>query len=346
MYFTQDNSGAILTDLINRAHAYGKKVCITIGGWTGSQYFSNSVNSDYNRQTFANNIAAMVTQYGADGVDLDWEYPNQGGADQNIVTSADSANLLLFLQVLRNKLGSSAIISLATPLNVWYGSNGQPMTDVSAYAQYIDHVLLMNYDVWGATNAPNAPLQVCSGVTSWQPNANAKGGVAAWIAAGMPANQIMLGIPSYGYVANSAATTLNHRRSLFGQMEFARNKALAARSISDEDKLTKRAPQLAAFVGQSVEFQGMIDSGALVREAGNKWTGGMGYTFAWDQCSQTPYLYNQAASVVASFDTNDSIWQKADFARSQGLRGLGMWDISGDTDDWVLTHAARAGLQI
>lgn len=103
-------------------------MCITIGGWTGSQYFSSAVADDSSRYTFATNIVAMVNAYGVDGIDIDWEYPGQNGADGNIVDSSDSDNFLIFVKLLRSMMGPDQVISMATPLNVWYGDNGQPMT--------------------------------------------------------------------------------------------------------------------------------------------------------------------------------------------------------------------------
>lgn len=127
LYFTQYNSADLLKRLIARGRAAGTKVCITIGGWTGSAYFSPAVATAANREIFANNIVAMVNAYGADGVDIDWEYPNQPGNPGNILNKADSANLALFLKLLRGKMGSKAIISLATPMNVWMGPDNKPL---------------------------------------------------------------------------------------------------------------------------------------------------------------------------------------------------------------------------
>lgn len=58
----------------------------------------------------------------------------------------DSANLLETVKDLRQALGKDAIISAATPLNVWAGPDGNPMTDISAFVPYLDHVTVMNYD--------------------------------------------------------------------------------------------------------------------------------------------------------------------------------------------------------
>lgn len=362
LYFTQWNSVDILQRLIKNGHAAGKKVCITIGGWTGSQYFSTAVENSANRETFAQNIANMVKLYGADGVDLDWEYPGQSGAPGNIVQADDTDNLLTFLALLRQKLGQSAIISLATPLNVWYGDNGAPKTDVSAFAQYIDHVLLMNYDVWGASSnpGPNAPMNYCG--NSWQPGSNAVNAVKNWKAAGMPANKIMLGVPSYGYVSQSTATTLIHRRSHHMETMMARREAALARenlhmgnlrprlqgSVEKRSDLAARQSNgdISSFYNSQLEFNQLVQYGVLGRDSNGGYTGRNGYTRAWDSCSSTPFLYNQGASTVVTYDDPASLKIKGEFAKAQGLRGTGMWDISGDIDDWALTRATRAGLGI
>lgn len=362
LYWTQWNSADLLKRTVKAGHAAGSKVCITIGGWTGSQYFSTAVSSASNRETFANNILAMVNEYGADGVDIDWEYPGQNGASGNVISSSDSANLLTFLSLLRSKFGSDKIISLATPTNVWFGSNGQPLTDVSAYAKYIDHVLIMNYDVWGASSnpGPNAPYSTCSG--SWQPGANAVAAVAAWKAAGMPANKIMLGLPAYGYVSDSTATTLIHKRSHHMEAMEARRIAAEARVnmhdgnlrpriVEENDEEVKRdlskradAGDISSFKNSQIQFNQLVSYKVLSLSTTGVWYGKNGYTRKWDDCSSTPYAYNQARSTVVTYDDPVSLKIKANFAREQGLAGTGMWDISGDTSDYVLTKATRAGL--
>ena len=39
-------------------------------------YFSSLVNTSATRKKLAQDMLAFVNKYGADGIDLDWEYPN------------------------------------------------------------------------------------------------------------------------------------------------------------------------------------------------------------------------------------------------------------------------------
>lgn len=49
-----------------------KKALFSVGGWTGSVYFSSLVATSTSRAAFAKTILNFTTTYGFDGVDLDW----------------------------------------------------------------------------------------------------------------------------------------------------------------------------------------------------------------------------------------------------------------------------------
>lgn len=53
----------------------GTKIMVAIGGWGDTEGFDAAARSEKSRQKFARNVAAMVHATGADGVDIDWEYP-------------------------------------------------------------------------------------------------------------------------------------------------------------------------------------------------------------------------------------------------------------------------------
>ncbi|KAJ7169102.1 glycoside hydrolase superfamily [Mycena crocata] len=183
----------------------GTKVVLSVGGWTGSAPFHQIAASSSTRAKFVSTLANVVSQYGLHGIDIDWEYPNSAGAG-NPYGSADAANFLTLLRDLRKALGTSKLISAAVTDLPWLGSNGSPLTDVSAYASQLTYVNLMNYDIngsWGPPG-PNAPL--ASGKS--QPAYSAQAAFKQWTAAKMPASKLLLGLPLYGYVFNSSKTTM------------------------------------------------------------------------------------------------------------------------------------------
>ncbi|HWQ77790.1 MAG TPA: glycoside hydrolase family 18 protein [Anaerovoracaceae bacterium] len=80
------------------------KTLISVGGWTWSGSFSDVALTEDSRRTFADSCVAFILQYGFDGVDLDWEFPVSGGLPTNIRRSDDSRNFTLLLQSLREAL--------------------------------------------------------------------------------------------------------------------------------------------------------------------------------------------------------------------------------------------------
>lgn len=51
------------------------KVTVAIGGWGVSKGFEDAAGNDASRKRWAKHVNAMVEATGADGVDIDWEYP-------------------------------------------------------------------------------------------------------------------------------------------------------------------------------------------------------------------------------------------------------------------------------
>jgi len=47
------------------------RAILSVGGWTGSQYFSSAVATDANRTVFAKAVMDVVSQYNLDGVEIE-----------------------------------------------------------------------------------------------------------------------------------------------------------------------------------------------------------------------------------------------------------------------------------
>ncbi|WVF72941.1 hypothetical protein IAT40_007759 [Kwoniella sp. CBS 6097] len=344
LQFTQDDSADLLNRLVKTAHAAGKRVKLSIGGWTGSVYFSTICSSSANRQTFINAILDAYKLYNIDGIDIDWEYPGTTGADGNGISPSDSANFLLLLQELRAALPDGALISLATQVWPFADANGSPMRDVSGFAKVIDWILIMNYDVWGSssTPGPNAPLSDGCG-NSTQPLANAYAAVSSWTGAGMPASKITLGVPAYGYLQKSTASSLKQRRSSFPVPPHK----LLANSTSHQARqsyATIYNDNGGSSDGQ-VMFESLISQGALTWENGG-YVGASGFTRHWDSCSSTPWLKSEQSGQIITYDDPQSMNLKGQFAAQVGLRGCNIFSLDGDWtgSSWPLTDSVRSGL--
>ncbi|TFK56000.1 glycoside hydrolase family 18 protein [Heliocybe sulcata] len=333
---TWDDSGAtdLLERLVTAAHASGKKVKLSIGGWTGAKYFSPAVANDANRDVFVNNIMKVYNQYNLDGIDIDWEYPGQPGQEGNIWTHDDSANYFLFLVLLRSRLPPTARISAAAQVVPFADQNGQPLKNVAPFASVLDWVLIMNYDIWGSDSnpGPNAPLSNACG-NSTQPDANANSAIAAWAAAGMPTNKIVLGVPSYGYISKSSATKLRTRAD-------DATLAVSPGLVPFQDPVTLKNDNGGSDGGQ-LQFSQLVEQGAVSVPG---FQGAGGFTRNWDVCSSTPYLTSKIAGQVITYDDPESLQMKAELAKTRGLLGVNMFDVHGDTENWDLVDAVRDGL--
>ncbi|KIJ51369.1 glycoside hydrolase family 18 protein [Sphaerobolus stellatus SS14] len=323
---------------------YGTKVALSVGGWGGCAYFSNAVSNSANRTTFVQACVDAVKTYNLDGIDIDWEYPNSAGAG-NAYSSSDAANLLSLFKALRLALGSSKIISAAVSHLPWLGPNGSPLTDVSAYAAQLTTVNIMNYDVNGASGnpGPNAPLSdACH--KSKQPQANAAAALAQWTAAGFPTNKLLLGLPLYGYVSRSTKTALSDFMDSSVALEEAFHVPEHAHSRPCLDTSKKidaealAAGDLSAYMGQQIAFKDLLRLGALKKLSNGTYGQANGYTEGWDDCSDTPFLFNVSRSTVVTYDDTYSLGDKALFARQNGMAGCFTWSL--DQDDGVSLQSA------
>jgi GH18 family chitinase len=55
--------------------ANGTVLQVAIGGWGDTAGFEKAAKTEQSREFFARNVKAMLDVTGADGVDIDWEYP-------------------------------------------------------------------------------------------------------------------------------------------------------------------------------------------------------------------------------------------------------------------------------
>lgn len=170
------------------------KVILGIGGW-GNDGFSDAALTPQSRYNFAREVRSWVDEYDLDGIDIDWEYPGSSAAG---ITSRpqDRENFTLLLQALRDVLGSDAWISVAGTGDASYIRN----VDIAGIAPIINYFNIMAYDftagVTGAQGARHHSNLFPSDLAF--NNISADLYVQNLINAGMPPEQLLLGLPLYG----------------------------------------------------------------------------------------------------------------------------------------------------
>ncbi len=181
------------------------KIVLSLGGWDDSAGFSDAAASAEGRRMFARSCVDLLLAHGLDGVDLDWEYPVSGGAPGVVHRPQDKQNFTLLLRELREALdrqgrrdGKRYVLTIAGAVSGGYLNSIEPQ----AVAETVDHIFLMAYDLhgpWDSSADFNAPLYTPSdGPPRYR--ASVDDGISAWLARGVPAEKLVLGMPLYGYI--------------------------------------------------------------------------------------------------------------------------------------------------
>lgn len=178
-----------LRALVQRKATYpGLKIYLAVGGGheSASKQFEAIASELVLLDAFIKSASKTVEEYNLDGIDIDWEYPD------NYV---EGNQFLHLMQRLRMALPSPLRVSAALPVGDWILQH----IDLKKLAKQVDYLNLMAYDFVGATFA-NVVLTghhaKLLDTSTGGPSVSAA--VQYVTAAGFPANKIMLGIPLYG----------------------------------------------------------------------------------------------------------------------------------------------------
>ncbi|KAJ2505335.1 hypothetical protein IWW47_002091 [Coemansia sp. RSA 2052] len=320
-----------LPALVTSMHSAGTKVLMSVGGWTGSNYFSTIMKNPSARSTMISSMVDYVKSNNLDGIDIDWEYPGRLGDNCNVFDVAnDTPNYLAFLQDLRAALDTAfgarlKLITLAVRVQP-FEVNSVPSADVSAFAKVVDYANLMQYDInggWNNVTGPNAPLNFQQGEGLQVSFASA---ISDWVGAGFPANQLTAGIGFYG-------------RSTIALQDMTKDPTNQYQPQSQLVPLgdSEDAPWFDACAGSTAnsgvwQWKHLRDQGVLTSPA----TAAAPWVRQWDSVSQTPWLFNPSTKQFISYDDPQSLQIKIDYASSKGLAGAMIWSVNMDYNNELL----------
>jgi chitinase len=300
-------SAARLDEIVAlRRTAPALEVLISVGGW-GADGFSDAALTDESRARFAASAVALLREHGADGIDVDWEYPGQDVAGIR-ARPEDRRNFTLLLAELRARLDAQSASDGRA------AGDGYRLTIASADREYFDHVEMdrlhpyldwinvMAYDFHTSltpTTGHHAGLYRAAMVPASSRWADAS--VAQHLAAGVPAQKLVLGVAFYG-----------RRFEGVDPRELGRNQPYA-RYGGDHPY----SELVAAYIDRN------------------------GYVRHWDDDAQAPWLWNGETRSFVSYDDPRSIALKARYAREKGLSGVMFWELAQDAQGALLAAVHR-----
>ena len=297
------------------------RVLISLGGWSGSAYFSDAALTDASRQKLVSscvdlwikgNLPGLPAGVAAgifDGIDLDWEWPGSEGNAGNIIRPEDKRNFTLLTAEFRKQLNDLSRTTRdrydltaflpAAPAKITAGFEGEIF-------KYLDFGTVQGYDFhgpWEARTNQQSAIRVPKGAPD-NPDFSSEVAINSWLATGAPRRKLVLGVPYYSQGWTGVTGGGN------GLFQPATGAAPGKFAAGTEDyKTVKDLPGFKVY--RDVK-------------AGH----------AWLYDGTTFWTYDDPAEML-----HKTLW-----IRSKGLGGAMMWSLDGDDADASLTKAIAAGL--
>jgi chitinase len=239
---------------------------------------------------------AFVRRHDLDGFDVDWEYPGMPGYG-NPHRPEDKANFTALMTALREALdkegtaqGRHYVLTFAAGANVHEYLLHTEMGKVQAV---VDFVNLMTYDF---REAESEKIAGHHGNLYLHPKdetqLSADRAVRDYLAAGVPADKIVLGVPFYGRGWGDVAP--------------------------EGDGLYEP--------GGPVHEKTEMRYGTLAQEMVNR----NGWVRRWDPISQAPFLWHAGKRTFITYDDPESLRIKSRYILEGGLRGAMFWQYYSD----------------
>lgn len=275
------------------AHAAGRKISITVGGWQSRTPFLGAA-SDSNRAGFIEAIASFVETNDYDGVDINIE-PLQ---------AEDAALYTKFIRELRARLDQVSSTRTLSASTFWQPAIFAQLVDEF---DYIDLTTYNQSGTWAGWVTWHDAATYDGGnrfpTGSRRPMPSAHGDVEAFVAAGVPREKLAIGMNFYGRIWQGGE----------GTDTGGVTKPMQSWTVAPPPPANRPYYVLQPLYG--------------IREYGS--TPG----YRWDAGAEAPYLSfdrpGSADDQFVSFDDVVVAHGKVRYVRERGIGGLLIWELGG-----------------
>ncbi|CAK1601451.1 unnamed protein product [Parnassius mnemosyne] len=270
------------------------KVLLSIGGAKNDNGFSDMVIDHASRKTFIKSIKGTLRNYTLDGIDLDWEFPMVHDSNVDKRERQHFSQLLREIrkEFIREKRNYLLTVAVAAPETIV-----DIAYDVDQINMYVDYVNIMTYDFHSFTKYTpftglNSPLYRKSTEITYMATLNINYTVQMYLNKGLDRSRIVVGIPTYGH----SFTLVNANNARVGSP--------------------------ASGFGALGEFVNYPDICKFIQKFKNQ------VTIVEDTDARVPYLYKNLEWV--SFDSPQSVTEKAKYIKEHNLRGAMLYSLNAD----------------
>jgi chitinase len=331
------------------------RVEISIGGWTGSTWFSDAAATPASRRAFVQSCIDLFIrgnlpndpatiwppQSGGegviaglfDGINIDWEYPGIDPGNGAHHTDRDRHNATLLLKEFRRQLdeyGATIGKHYTLTVDIPGGNvNSSGSWELHQVADTVDWIDLMAFDYhgsWDAITGINSPFSfdpaeppLGNGVN--QETWNTAGSVAYFLANGVPAEKLSVGIPFYGKEYTGVGGTNDGLYQPHG-------------AVPSND-----SPTYHDLVDTGLADANLTPIGPTAVTAGG--AGVNGFTRYVNLVGGAPWLYNPTLNggTFISYVDPASVAERVALVHALGLRGAFAWEVSNDDNAHDLADA-------
>ncbi|CAN4084457.1 unnamed protein product [Withania somnifera] len=291
------------------------KTILSIGGpdqpsTSSSMYLLMSSTYFPGRKYFIESSIKMARFYGFDGLDFCWLWPSSSQEMSNLATLLDDWREAIDLESKKSRK-TPLFLTMPGKYTPWIGDLTYPIESMRKNLDWL-HILAADYYDPGTTNN-TSPVTAL-----YDPNSdlNTDYGMNAWIKSGFPSQNLVLGLPFYGYVW----TLVSPKNNQIGA---------AGTGPGPKDNSFGTEAETEPFTSTN----GMLNFNDIKRDMIKYRANNSSYN--------STYVMNYVSIGTSwvGFDDVEAVKTKVSYAKERNLKGYVAWQVSYDWDS-LLSQAA------